>query len=197
METLLSLIAAIAGPAVPGLIGSFFTNRFGVYLALGAAVAGFAGGVYVTKKFWDASELTAVNQAMAQQQVRFKTVIQVEQVIQDRIIRVREQGKEVIREIPKIITVEVEKACPGGVPDGFARVHDAAAANRPAGPAALTDADPTGITLAETGQTIAGNYEQYHVCRQQVIGWNLFYGCLRSARDQAGIDQCIASGGPK
>jgi hypothetical protein len=197
METILSFIAAIAGPAVPGLIGSLFTNRLGVYLALGAAVLGFAGGVYVTKKFWDASELLAVNEAMSLQQVQFKTVIKVEKVIQEKIIEVEKQGKEIIREIPKIITREVEKSCPAGVPYGFARVHDAAAANRPAGPAALTDADPTGITLAETGQTIAGNYEQYHICRQQVIGWNLFYGCLRSASDQAGIGRCIADGGVK
>lgn len=38
-------------------------GRGTVYLLLGAIAAGFAGGVYVTTKFWDASELAAVQDA--------------------------------------------------------------------------------------------------------------------------------------
>lgn len=198
---LLAIGGAMIGPFLPAVISGFLFNRTTAYLAIGCVLAGAAGGVYVTKKFWDASEKTAVTAAANQQEVRFHTVIRVEQVVQERIVRVQAKAKEIVREIPKIITVEVEKACPGGVPVGFVRVHDAAAANQSPAAAALTDARPAGITLAETGTVVADNYEQYHICRQQVIGWNLFYACLWNAQLHAdpreAADRCIAAQLPK
>lgn len=194
---ILSLIGAIAAPAVPALLGGFLTNRTTLWIALAAALAGAAGGVYVTKKFWDASEKAAVVAQANQQEVRFRTVIKVEKVVQERIRVVRQRGEEVIREVPVYITQAAEQACPGGVPDGFVRVHDAAARNQPAGSPAVTDPHPSGIGVAAVGQTVAVNYREYHTCREQVIGWNLFYGCLRSAQDPGDVDRCIAQHAPK
>lgn len=194
---ILTLVGAIAAPAVPALLGGFLTNRTTLWIALAAALAGAAGGVYVTKKFWDASEKAAVLAAANLQETRFITVIKVEKVIQDRIRVVREKGEEIIREIPVYITQQAEQACPGGLPHGFVRLHDAAALNQSPGPAAVTDAHPAGIGLAETGRVVAGNYREYHTCREQVIGWNLFYGCLRSAQDPRDVDHCITTHAPK
>jgi hypothetical protein len=42
-------------------------GRGTLYLVLAAAVAGFGGGIYVTKKFWDASELIAINESVAKE----------------------------------------------------------------------------------------------------------------------------------
>ncbi|MDP2398861.1 MAG: hypothetical protein Q8M53_10950 [Burkholderiales bacterium] len=194
---ILTLVGAIAAPAVPALLGGFLTNRTTLWIALAAALAGAAGGVYVTKKFWDASEKAAVLAAANLQETRFITVIKVEKVIQDRIRVVREKAEEIIREIPVYITPAAEQACPGGVPHGFVRVHDAAARNEAAGPAAVTDAHPAGIGLAETGRVVAGNYREYHTCREQVIGWNLFYACLRAAQDPGAVDRCINAHRPQ
>lgn len=60
MTWLLKLLGPLALELLPG--------RGTVYLLLGALVGGFGGGVYVTKKFWDASEVTAVNEARAAEQ---------------------------------------------------------------------------------------------------------------------------------
>lgn len=60
MFNVLNLIGPFFGAIIPG--------RGTVYLLLGALVFGFGGGVYVTKKFWDASEVTAVNEARVKEQ---------------------------------------------------------------------------------------------------------------------------------
>lgn len=189
---LIAIGGALLGPFLPAVIGGFLTNRTTLYLAIGCVLAGAAGGVYVTKKFWDASEHAAVVAQANRQEARFITVIKVEKVIQDRIKIVHEKGEEIIREVPVYITAAAEQTCPGGVPHGFVRVHDAAGRNEPAGPPSVTDAHPSGITLAQTGTTVADNYRQYHVCRQQVIGWNLFYGCLRQVKSADDADRCVA-----
>ncbi len=193
--SLLPMLGAIAGPLLPSLIGGALVNRTTFYLMVGCALLGAASGIYITTKFWHASEKTAVVAQANQQSEQFRTVIKVEKVIQERIRVVREKGEEVIREVPVLIPAAAEQACPGGLPRGFIRVHDAAARNEPAGPAAVTDAHPSGIAVAAAGSAVAINYREFHTLREQVIGWNLFYDCLRQSKSPGDAEQCVAASG--
>ncbi len=49
------------------ILSTIVPARGTVYLLLAALASGFAGGVWITKKFWDASEVTAVNEARAEE----------------------------------------------------------------------------------------------------------------------------------
>lgn len=78
----------------------------------------------------------------------------------DRIQTIREQGAEIIREVPVYVTKEDDARCT--VPGGFVRLHDAAATNTVPDPARISDAQAAGIALSAVGSTVAGNYERCH-----------------------------------
>lgn len=193
MGEILTIVGGVAAPVLPSLIARFFVGGGTTfYLFLICGLIGAAGGWYVTKKFWDASEKAAVEMALADKEVKFNTVIQTEYVFKDRVQKVYVKGEDIIHEIPMYIRETVEKACPQGLPNGFVRVHDSAASNNSAGPAADTDADPSGVTLAKAGEVIARNYRSYNVCREQVIGWKAYYACLRKLGPDAKEDDVKA-----
>jgi hypothetical protein len=154
-----------------------FSPMFWIKLAIVAGA--FAAGAWTAHQFHKADLVAQVNAARAEEQGRFKLVIRTETEVQERIIKVREKGKEIIREIPVIVTKEVEKACPQGMPHGFVRLHDAAARNATPGPSPIPDAAPAGVTIAQTSSTITDNYTECHVWREQVIGWQRYYKALQ------------------
>ena len=149
------------------------------YLIAAAFFAGAMGTYKVMDWKQQAEERRELAATLALQGEVFKVRTKIERRVYDRLIEVRTKAEEIVREVPVIVTQEVEGACPGGLPRGFVRLHDAAVANRAAGGPRLTDADPAGITIARGADTIAGNYAEYHVCREQVIGWNDYYNELR------------------
>lgn len=187
-----ALVPAIAARFLPRLIVGGSLGGPGLFvIALVLLALGGLGGWYITKKFWDASELAAVNAAIAQERGQTHLVLRVETEIQTKIERVRVVEKELIHAAPIIITREVEGACPDGLPNGFVRLHDAAAASTAPGAAAQSDKDPAGVTLAQANAKIRDNYTEYHVCREQVIGWNAFYSCLRKLSDRDDVAPCM------
>jgi len=192
---ILTIFGGGAAALVPSIIGKFFVGggaTFPILIVVG--LLGAAGGWYVTKAFWNASEKAAVEMALADREVRFHTVIQTEYVFKDRVKKVYVKGEEIIRNVPVIITEKVEKACPTGLPNGYVRVHDGAARNEATSGATDTDGDPAGVTLTQAGQTVGENYRSYNVCREQVIGWNAFYTCLRKLgyeADEKDVISCI------
>jgi hypothetical protein len=153
-----------------------------LWLTIGAFAAGTVSGGWVVAKFLEQDKIAAINEARAQERGQFKLVIRTETEVQERIVKVREKGKEIIREIPVIVTKEVEKACPSGLPHGFTRLHDAAARNTTPGPSSIPDAAPAGVTLAQASGAISDNYTECHVWREQVIGWQRFYENLRKGQ---------------
>lgn len=157
-----------------------FSPMFWVRFAIYAAV--FSAGAWAAHKFHQAEQLAAVNAARVKEQNNFKLVVRTETKVQERIRKVYVRGKEIVHEVPKIITVEVEGACPAGLPAGFVRLHDDAATGSTPGPATESDARPAGVTLAQAGETIADNYTEYRACREQVIGWQRFYRDLRRGK---------------
>ena len=86
-----------------------------------------------------------------------------------RVQVVREKAQTITREIPVYVTPTADAACP--VPVGFVRLHDAAAANEPAGPAAGNlDAPAEGVALSDVAAAVADNYAAAHENAEQVTG---------------------------
>lgn len=96
--------------------------------------------------------------------------------------RVRIEYRTIVERIPVYVTAEADRAV--DVPVGFVRLHDAAAAGStatlPDRPGESVDA-PSGVALSAVAGTVAGNYEQCHVWRGQVIGWQDWYAQQRKA----------------
>lgn len=198
MQLAPSLALPAASAIVPGLISRFIPQAAvaKIVLIAGLALGCIWLGWKVAWAFADQEKLAAVQAAHAQVQLRFITVTKVEKVVQEKIRNVYIKGKEIVREVQKVVTVEVERACPTGLPVGFVRVHDAAARNEVAGGATELDANPAGVTLAQAGEVIGDNYTEYHACREQVKGWNLFYGCLRDSTSENEVERCVQKEGP-
>ncbi|MEI2454570.1 hypothetical protein [Lysobacter firmicutimachus] len=87
----------------------------------------------------------------------------------DRVQVVRENAQVITREIPVYVTPTADAAC--AVPVGFVRLHDAAATNQPAGPAAGNpDAPAEGVALSDVAAAVADNYAAAHENAEQVTG---------------------------
>ena len=84
----------------------------------------------------------------------------------DRVRVVHERGGTLTKEIPVYVTAQADAACAVSV--GFVRVHDAAAANDLPGPAGITDAQPSGLTLSAVAGTVVDNYVTCHAAIEQV-----------------------------
>lgn len=188
-----SLLPMLAARILPRfLLGGALGGQGLMVFGLAFLVVGAVAGWWVTKTFWTASEVAAVNVAIAQERGNTKLVIRTETEIQTRIEKVRVIEKELIHAEPIIITREVEAACPTGLPTGFVRLHDSAAASKAPGPASESDTSPAGVTLAQANSAIRENYTEYHICRQQVIGWNVFYSCLRQHKEEDEVASCVS-----
>lgn len=87
----------------------------------------------------------------------------------DRVQVIRERGETIVKEIPVYVSAKADAACV--VPAGFARVHDAAAANLPAPePLGAADEAPSGIALSAVAETTAGNYATCNETAERLIG---------------------------
>lgn len=86
----------------------------------------------------------------------------------DRVQVVREVGATIVKEVPRYVTVEDDRAC--AIRAGFVRLHDAAAQGVP--PAAVragdADASPAAVTLSAVAETVAGNYTTCHAVAAQL-----------------------------
>lgn len=85
----------------------------------------------------------------------------------DRVQVVRERGATIVQKVPVYVTPSADAACV--VPDGFVRLHDAAATSTLPGPAGAADAQPSGIALSTIGSTVADNYAVCHATTEQLI----------------------------
>lgn len=156
-----------------------------VYLLAGAFLAGAVATYKVMDWKHDAELKHELEVAVDLARTSGKVVTRTETVVQERIRVVKEKGETIVRYIPKVITERVEAACPGGLPHGFVRLHDDAAANRAPGPPTVADADPAGTPLAEAAEAVTDNYTAYHACRAQVEGWKAYYESLRKLFGEA------------
>lgn len=166
---------------IAGLVARFITPYMW-YVVLAAFVAGSIGTYKVMDWKHDAELAQAVKVAMALQTDQFKTVIKVETRVQEKIRVIEKKGNDIIREVPVYVTRETDAAYP--MPNGLVRLHDAAAKGEPPGPAAVTDASPSGVIASDVARTVGTNYKEYLACRQQVIEWNAFYSELKQRSER-------------
>lgn len=96
--------------------------------------------------------------------------------------RVLVEYRTITERIPVYVTAQADRRV--DMPVGFVRLHDAAAEGSasalPDGPGESPDA-PSGVALSAVAGTVTGNYEQCHVWRSQLIGWQGWYAEQRAA----------------
>lgn len=129
MINLLKLIPGLAG-IIPGSIT--------VYLMLAIAAGSFAGGGWVVWKFWQASEVTAVNEARATERDAVLIGNQHERGVLDRARERKEKTDEAIADLQA--RLDGVKPCPVPVPAAWLPDHSLPRAA--ADPARPRPADP-------------------------------------------------------
>lgn len=85
--------------------------------------------------------------------------------------QIEERTRTIVKEVPRYVTVEADRACP--IPAGFVRLHDAAAAGEdgvPADPpAGSSDAAASGVALSTVAATVVDNYGTCQRNAEQLI----------------------------
>jgi len=109
---------------------------------------------------------------------------QKEQAAQDRIVLVT---KTIVQKVPEYVTAEADARCV--VPNGFVRIHDAAAAGVPPVPNAAGKPDdaPSGVELSSIAETVAGNYGAAHLNAERLLAlqeWLKQQGAVRGVSIQ-------------
>ena len=84
----------------------------------------------------------------------------------DRVRVVHDIGATITKEIPVYVTAQADARCV--VPVGFARVHDATAANVLPGPPGAADAQPSDLALSAVAGTVVDNYTTCHTTAAQL-----------------------------
>lgn len=140
------------------MIARLLTNRF--FIALVSGLALFAAAYW---SGWQAHAHKVANGAVKAAAGVVKT-IQKQEVVTDKIATEHEQTRERVRtvtrtitkEIPRYVSPEAVSRC--DVPDGFVRVHDAAAAGVLPDPPSELDAAPSGVGIDQVAGTVVENY---------------------------------------
>ena len=102
-----------------------------------------------------------------------------EVVYRDRIEKIYVKGNEIAKQVPIYIT-EIDSSR-FTVNAGFVRLYDAAWSGEPAGPAAESDREPAGISLAQVAAVEAGNATSCRAWREVAIGLREYYAHLQAA----------------
>jgi len=114
-------------------------------------------------------------------QAQMKVVIETQVKYVDRIKTIYKQGETIEKQVPIYINDADNAGCT--INTGFVRSYDAAWTNQPAGPAADTDREPSGIPLTEVAETNAFNATACLAWREQAVGLREFYQKLKKVRD--------------
>lgn len=84
----------------------------------------------------------------------------------ERAAQTRTIYQTITKEVPVYVTPETDRLFP--LPNGFVRLHDAAAQRSLPGPPALTDGEASGIAASAAATVIASNYEACYANREQL-----------------------------
>lgn len=117
---------------------------------------------------WDAATAKQTTQIVDLKERQADASIKVVTKYVDRVQVIRQQGADIIKELPVYVTREADSSCV--LPRGFVRLHDAAAAGRIAEAAGGSDASAAGITLSTVAGTVADNYQRCHENAEELIG---------------------------
>lgn len=92
-----------------------------------------------------------------------------------RQVEIRTVYRDLIREVPHVVTPEMDRAYPLSV--GWVRLHDAGALGVPLAPDPSGRADdaPSEVDSADAIGIILDNYETANQCRSTVLAWQDWY----------------------
>ncbi len=122
----------------------------------GAFLYGYDLGSEEVQERWDlAAAETAKDIAELRAKAAEVTTVEVVKYV-DRVVEVQGKTKTIVKEVPVYVSKESDNACV--VPDGFVRVHDAAAAGDLPEAPSDSDAAPSGVALSTVAATVAENY---------------------------------------
>lgn len=153
------------------------------YAVAAVAVVAFLTGIYLAiyNKGYAAGKKLLTDYQTAQVAATQETIREVEKVVVevqtkyvDRIKLVKEKGDVIVQKTTEYIMVPDDAACE--LRAGFVRVHDGAARNEPPAAPSSADREPGGVALSQATALIADNYATCHKWREQVIGWQEFWG---------------------
>ena len=127
-----------------------------------------SNGVAETEAKWQA-ERAALQAAVKDAKEKNTTInMIVDTVVKTEVVRIRENAKEIIREVPVYIPADTPD-----LPAGFRLLHDAAAEGRQTNSADVATATPVPVDHAAT--VIISNYASCLAWREQVLGWQSWY----------------------
>lgn len=145
-------------------------------------VVGLALGVYGTNVWHTAQDAKALrdqvkeaNEQIGREQASDDATQATGEAVATAVDRVQWRTRTLIREVPVYVTEAGDRSAI--LPDGFVRLHDAAATGTapvPFGTGESPDT-PSGIALSAATGIILDNYGQCRVWREQVIGWQSWY----------------------
>jgi hypothetical protein len=169
-----AIVAFVAAAAIVAFVAAAATAAllFGLYKSI--YNAGYRAGEALLTNY------KAEQSARTVETIREveKIVVKVEKEYVDRIIKVKEKGDVITRTVTEYIKVPDDAACE--LRAGFVRLHDAAAANQPAGASGDADREPAGVALSQAAAVIADNYGACHLWREQALGCRAFYEAVKS-----------------
>lgn len=135
----------------------FLAGPIGRWLIIASVAASVlaAGYFHIKQIGWDEHE--ALMEKMASARVVKRQAISTDVVVKyrDRIQVIHEQGKEVIREVEKLVPVD---SC--DLPGGFRVLHDAAVTGQI--PRASLGTDAAAVPAQDATRTVLNNYETCH-----------------------------------
>lgn len=168
-----------------GTVGGFFANWQACLVALALGVAGGGFGVY--KWMHNANEAAVTQQAKAT--VRY--VVHANAINTDlgklyvpQFVFIQSNTDRIQKEIPQHVTPAIDRAYP--VPLGFVRVFNDASHGTVPGPAAGSDADPSGVPLSDVAAAHAADEGTLDVCRKSLSEWWDWYDQQSAAWNKTG-----------
>lgn len=152
-----------------------------VWITLGVSVAWALSMVYaihhgksIVQTEWDAS-VERGKEAVAQLKDRQVSVnMIVDTVVKERVVTIKEKARVIEKEIP-VFVPEYRDNLSGG----FRLLYDAAATNTIPDRAGIPLAAP--VAVGDVASTTNRNFEQCHIWREQLIGWQDWYHRQRKA----------------
>lgn len=107
---------------------------------------------------------------------------QVEIKWRDRIEKVYLKGDEIEKQVPVYVTSDDNTNC--SINAGFVRVYNAAWTSDPPGPAADSDRESAGLSLAAVAEVDSYNAKICLGWREQALGWREFYSNLQQVTNK-------------
>jgi hypothetical protein len=156
--------------SILGTVGGFFSNWQACLVALALGTAG--GGFLVYKVMHNANEAAITQQAKATVAyvVRANGInTNLGTLYVPQYVFIQGNTARIQQEIPQHVTPQIDRTY--HVPLGFVRVFNDASHGPVPGPAAGSDADPSGVPISDVARAHAADEGTLDVCRKELSEW--------------------------